>query len=202
MVVQVISPTYFEAQCKRIKARREAFLDLVELQADAIDDFYETFHNVNEATTRRVQRNVKEVCELFDELVETSYTIKHRDIVESPVFPDLMQKISGIQEQCRICRLPLAEGLPVEQLKQKRWDCLHAEEKITSTAHQNEMLEDVLADRALPEYWNVMTTALKGVRYTIHDFYEALANMDTAKTRELIGHQRDVLKKARCEVTV
>jgi len=202
MVVQVISPTYFEEQCNRIKARREAFLDLVELQADAIDDFRETFHNVNEATTRRVQRDVKEVCELFDELIETSYTIKHRDVTKSPVFPDLMKRINAIREQCHVCRLPLAEGLPVEQLKQKRLDCIDAEEKITSTTHQNELLEDILADRALPEYWDVLTTALAGVRYSIHDFYVALATVDTVKTRELIANQRSLLEKARCEIVV
>lgn len=195
--IQVIPPTYFSYNCKRIRERREKVLELVESQVQAIDNFYETFHNINEKTTRLVQSDVKSVCRIFDELIDSSATLKRMRRDWHPALEEIETELEKIKEQCVICRLPLAEGLPVDELKQKRWACLHAEERVTHSAHETPMIEDILIDNASEGFWDVMTTKFYGIR-PIHEFYVALANIDTVKTRELVEDQRKFVRKVDC----
>jgi len=202
VVFEVIPEEAFKRNCERMKKRWSKVLNLLEAQKKTIEDFQKTHEKIDEKTTRLVQEDANEICDVFNELVETSETLKKLEIDRHPIFPELKERIDGIREVCEKCSRPLIGELAPEILREKRFMCLFAEEKITYTAHSTALMEDVLVDNAQPDYYSILHKWIREVKnghVPPHDFYEALLAYDTIEANKLLEKQRKFVEGGKCE---
>ncbi|VVB51592.1 Uncharacterised protein [uncultured archaeon] len=187
------------SNCEAVKTRYRKVHNLLESQAKTILDLQETHSNINEKTTRLIQKDVQQICSTFEDLTTNSVTGRvYRQHALYYNIPMLDDSLAKIKNACEFANRPLPRDNSPEEYTTQRINYAMIQEAITNLAHKNQALEHIMVDR--DNNGHNMTVASwqpKGFK-TIHYFYEALLSKDANHAMDLVKINRQAMESTPC----